>query len=179
MNIGFDLDKIFIDYPPFVPDGLIDRLYKKRANGELSYRIPSRVEQIIRLISHYSLFRPSIKKNIEIIKKLHRKNTNKYYLISGRFGFLKNRTDEVIKKYKFDKIFNGLYFNFANNQPHLFKQKIIIKLKINLYVDDDLQLLQYLSVKNPKVKFFWLNNKESRELEDNLFAIKDLSEMFT
>lgn len=177
MNIGFDLDKVFIDYPPFIPDGLIDRLYKKKSNGELSYRIPSKAEQVIRLISHYSILRPPIKENIEIIKKLHRKNTDKYYLISSRFNFLKNKTEALIKKHQLDKLFDGLFFNFRDEQPHFFKKAIIKKLKICLYVDDDLQLLQYLSVKNPKVKFFWLNNKESRRLENNLFAIRNLSEM--
>lgn len=177
MNIGFDLDKIFIDYPPFVPDWLIDRLYKKKANGELSYRIPPKAEQILRLISHYSIFRPPIRKNIEIIEKLCLENSNKHYLISSRFSFLKNKTKALIKKHQLDKLFDGLFFNFKNEQPHLFKNNVIKKLKICLYVDDDLQLLQYLSAKNSKVKFFWLNNKETKKLENNLFAIKDLSEM--
>lgn len=177
MNIGFDLDKIFIDYPPFVPDWLIDKLYKKKANGELSYRIPSKAEQILRLISHYSLFRPPIKKNIEIIEKLYRKNNNKHYLISSRFSFLKNKTKALIKRHQLDELFDGLFFNFKNEQPHLFKNHVIKKLKICLYVDDDLQLLRYLSAKNSKVKFFWLSNKETKKLENNLFAIKDLSEM--
>lgn len=178
MNIGFDLDKIFIDYPPLIPHGIIDRAYKKISKNQLIYRIPSRYEELFRLLLHIPILRRPIKKNISFVKKLTTLNKNKYFLISGRFGFLKNRTDEIIRKYKFDKIFNGLYFNFANNQPHLFKQDIIIKLKINLYVDDDLQLLRYLSLKNPKVKFFWLNNKESKKLENNLFAIRNLSEMF-
>lgn len=177
MNIGFDLDKIFIDYPPFVPDWLIDKLYKKGANGELSYRMPSKAEQILRLVSHYSIFRPPIKENIEIIKKLYR-NNNKHYLISSRFNFLKNKTEVLIKKHQLDKFFDGLFFNFKNEQPHLFKNNVIKKLKIGLYVDDDLQLLQYLSAKNSKVKFFWLNNNETRKLENNLFAIRKLSEMF-
>lgn len=179
MNVGFDLDKIFIDYPPFVPDGLIDRLYKKKSNGELSYRIPSKAEQIVRLISHYSLFRPPIKKNIEIIKKLHRKNTDKYYLISSRFNFLRNKTEALIKKHQLDKFFDRLFFNFKNEQPHFFKKAVIEKLKIDLYVDDDLSLLNYLLLENSKTKFFWLNNNESKKLKGNLFAIKDLSEMFT
>lgn len=179
MNVGFDLDKIFIDYPPFVPDGLIDRLYKKKSNDELSYRIPSKMEQIIRLISHYSLFRPPIKKNIEIIRKLRQKNTDKYYLISSRFSFLRNKTEALIKKHELDKFFDGLFFNFKNEQPHFFKKSVIEKLKIDLYVDDDLRLLNYLLLENSKTKFFWLNAKETKKLERNLFAIKDLSEMFT
>lgn len=177
--MGFDLDKIFIKYPPFIPDILIDKAYKRKINRKLIYRIPSRPEQLLRVFLHYPIFRQPIKRNIKLVKKLAKKNTNKHYLISGRFGFLKNKTNELIKKHGFDRIFDGLYFNFSDNQPHLFKNEIIKKLRIDLYVDDDLQLLEYLSKDNPKIKFFWLNNRQAKPLRKNLFAIKNLSEMFS
>lgn len=178
MNIGFDLDKVFIQYPPFIPEILVDKVYKRKVSGKLIYRIPSKPEQLFRLFLHQPIFRQPIKNNIAFIKKLTKQNSNKHYLISGRFGFLKNRTSDIIKKYSFDKIFDGLYLNFQDNQPHLFKNKIIKKLNIDLYVDDDLQLLEHLCRDNPKVKFFWLNKNQTKSLRKNLFAIKNLSEMF-
>ncbi len=178
MNIGFDLDKIFINFPPLVPTGIIDWFYKGKPNGPLKYRIPGKAEQIIRIFSHYPLFRPPIAKNMNYIKNLALTNTNKYYLISSRFSFLEKRTAAIIKRYKFDKIFNAMYFNYLNNQPHLFKNEVIKKLDLDMYVDDDLQLLKYLINKNQKTKFFWLNDKVSKHLEGNLFAIKNISEMF-
>ena len=91
---------------------------------------------------------------------------------------MEKRTTAIIKRYKLDKMFNAMYFNYSNNQPHEFKDEIIKKLKLDKYVDDDLQLLEYLSKNNPKVKLFWLNKKQSKQLSKNLFAIKRLSEMF-
>lgn len=178
MNIGFDLDKIFINIPPFVPGSVIEWIYKGKRNGSLKYRIPGRAEQIIRIFSHYPLFRPPITENMNYVKNLTLANTNKYYLISSRFSFLEKRTTDIIKRYKLDKIFNAMYFNYSNNQPHEFKDGIIKKLNLDKYVDDDLQLLEYLSDKNPKTKFFWLNKKFNKALEKNLFAIKNISEMF-
>lgn len=178
MNIGFDLDKVFIDYPPFVPDKLIDNLYKQASNGILLYRIPSRLEQIIRIFSHYPLFRPLITNNMDYVKNLTLTNTNNYYLISSRFSFLEKRTTDLVKRYKLDKIFNTMYFNYSNNQPHHFKNRIIKKLNLDIYVDDDLDLLKYLIDRNPKTKFFWLNKKISKKINNNLFAITDLKEMF-
>jgi hypothetical protein len=70
-----------------------------------------------------------------------------------------------------------MYFNYDNKQPHEFKNEIIKKLDLDILVDDDLQLLEYLTDKNPKTKFFWLNEKVSKPLKKNLFAIKYLSEM--
>lgn len=178
LNIGFDLDKIFINTPPFVPEKIIEWFYKGKPNGVLKYRIPGRAEQLLRLLIHYPIFRRPIKENIEFMKKITSENTHTYYLISSRFGFLKKTTEKLVHKYGIDKIFKSLHFNFSNQQPHIFKNEVIQKLNIDLYVDDDLQLLEYLSDKNPKTKFFWLNNKISKKLANNLFAIKSLSEMF-
>ena len=52
MNIGFDFDKVFIDYPPFLPGKLFDKLYKKKDNGTLLFRIPEYPEQILRKALH-------------------------------------------------------------------------------------------------------------------------------
>lgn len=180
MNIGFDLDKIFIDYPPFVPDKLINRLYKHKSDSVLSYRIPSKPEQILRIISHYPIFRPPLTENIKFVKELtnKQKNNNKYYLISSRFGFLKNATKALIKRHGFNEIFDAMFFNFENKQPHIFKHGVITKLKIDRYVDDDLPLLEFLNKINKKTKFFWLNKKIKRTLEKNIIAITHLREMF-
>lgn len=178
MNIGFDLDKIFIDFPPLVPDKLINSLYKNKSNGTLSYRIPSKPEQIFRLITHHPILRPPITENIEFIKAVTQKSKDKHYLISSRFHFLKGKTEEIIKKYQFNKIFDEMFFNFENKQPHLFKNGVINKLKINRYVDDDIFLIKFLALNNPKTIFYWLNNNEKGKLRKNLVAITSLAEMF-
>jgi len=177
MNIGFDLDRVFINFPFFVPSKIIEWLYKEKDNHELKYRIPSRIEQIIRIFSHYPIFRPPITQNLNFVRNLTLSNKNKYYLISSRFGFLKKRTDKLIKRYNLNKIFNAMYFNYENKQPHQFKNEVIKKLNLDMFIDDDLQLLEYLTDKNPKTNFFWLNKKISRPLKKNLFAIKNISEM--
>jgi len=178
MNIGFDLDKIFIDYPPFVSPRIIDKLYKKKDNGVLLYRIPSYPEQVFRRISHTPIFRPAIKENMEFLKNIP-KNENKLYLISSRFKFLEKRTLKVIKRIGIDKIFDGMYFNFDNMQPHIFKQEVIENLQLDYYIDDDLSLIKHVAKTNPKTKFFWLKTtKDKVDLPENIFAISKLSEIF-
>lgn len=178
MNIGFDLDKIFIEYPFFLPDFIIDKAYKIILGNSIIYRIPSKPEQLLRLLLHYPLFRQPINKNIKFVKNISKKNAHNYFLISGRFGFLKNRTEEIIKKYELDTVFKKIFINFNNEQPHIFKSNLMKQLKIDEYVDDDLYLLKYASKQNPKTKFFWLNNKISKKINNNLYAITDLKEMF-
>jgi hypothetical protein len=174
MNIGFDLDKVLIDYPPFVSPKIIDRLYKKRDNGVLIYKIPALPEQIIRRISHLPIFRPPIKENLGFVKNIP-KDKNKLYLISSRFKFLEKRTLKLVKTQALDKIFDRTYFNFENKQPHIFKNEIIKNLKLDIYVDDDLSLLKYVAKHNPTTRFFWLNYAGRKgKVTENITAIVDL-----
>lgn len=178
MNIGFDLDKVFIDTPPFIPKSFIEKLYKKRDNEELVYRIPGTVEQVIRNLTHLPLLRPAIMENLNFLKDLPGKD-NKFYLISSRFKFLEKRTQALTRKYQLDKVFDKMFFNFANEQPHIFKSRIIKNLKLDYYIDDDISLLKYVAQHNPKTKFFWFT-KESKKtpLPENIFIAKQLSDIF-
>lgn len=185
--IGFDFDKVFIDYPPFIPYSIVDFLYKgtsvfrknRTKDTFLSYRFPGILEQKVRILSHYPLFRHAIKENIDVLKKISNKKNGKTYLVSSRFSFLKKKTDAILKKYNLDNYFNGIYFNYENQQPHLFKEETIQKLKIDTYIDDDFDLSLYLSKKIPKLKIYWITDGRSKEtkLPTNITAIKNLREL--
>lgn len=179
MNIGFDLDGIFVDKPPIIPKTILERLYKDRDNGGLHYRIPSSVEQRIRILSHYPIFRPALIKNVIALQNLAKSQKYSLFLISSRFGFLKKRTEALVKKHGFDGIFKKLYFNYPNEQPHLFKQRILKEINIDAFIDDDLSLLKFLARENPKVQFYWLNRSKNTKVLENLKAISDLKQITT
>lgn len=174
MKIGFDLDKVFVDYPPLIPDRIIDTLYKKRANGILLYRIPSHPEQLVRKLSHHRLLRPPIQENIDFLRNLP-KNKHKLYLISSRFGFLEKQTLALIVRLGLDKIFDGMYFNFENKQPHIFKNEVLKKLHLHIYVDDDIHLLKFVSKENTTTKFYWLSKNISSDIPDSITPVTNLS----
>lgn len=185
MIIGFDFDRVFINYPPFVPDVLIDILYKgtsyfRKRNGktELTYRFPGTIEQQLRIFSHAPLFRHPIEKNIEALKQIRKKGKCKTYLVSSRFGFLKKRTETLFAKENLSQYFDGVYFNYNNLQPHQFKEQTIRRLKIDTYIDDDLDLAQYLSQRLPSLRIFWVHGGKRgiREVPKGIIPIKDLSE---
>ena len=178
MKIGFDFDKVFIDYPPFFPPSLINRIYKKQGGKAFQYRIQKKPEQLIRITTHFSLFRPVIKKNLLVLSQTKYSKNHSFYLISSRFGFLQKRTDVLIRKYNLDQIFSGMHFNYQNKQPHLFKEAVIKKIGIQRYVDDDLELLEYLTGKNPTINFFWLNPSKKGKIKNRLSAIKDIKDVF-
>ena len=177
MNIGFDLDKIFIDNPPFIPLSLINALYGEHSNGHLSYRIPGKIEQYIRKLSHAPFFRPPIKENIALLGKYaqHKKN---FFLISSRFGFLTKETNKIIKINHLNTLFSSMTFNPKNEQPHFFKDRIITKQHIDIFIDDDLPLLRFLAPRHPQISFFWFNKNIHKKINNSIQAITRLDRIF-
>jgi len=177
MKIGFDFDKVFVNYPPLIPDFLIDKLYKRK-NHKLTYRFPDKLEQKIRILSHHPILRQQIKENVTALSKIAKEGTFEIYLVSGRFGFLKDRTRKFLEKYDLNNYFKGIFFNFENEQPHLFKEKTLKKLGIKKFIDDDIDLLFYLSEKIQDIELYWLNSKKPKDLKlpRNIRIIKNLDE---
>ena len=179
MKIGVDFDKIFVSPPPLIPPSVIEMFYKKK-NGSLSYRIPGAVEKRIRALSHSPFLRKPIRENLDYIQKISYKNPE-LYLISSRFSFLKNKTDVWFKKYGIGKYFKKAYFNYEDKQPHIFKDEMLKILHIDTFIDDDLDLLLYLSEHNPKIKFYFLTNKKilPNRLPQNINQIYNLQEFYS
>jgi hypothetical protein len=157
MIIGFDLDRVFINYPPFVPAFVIDYLYKNH-NHKLSYRIPtSPLEILIRKLSHIPIFRPPITENINYLRQLHSQGNHSLHLVSSRYGFLQAQTIDLLKRYRFYDCFTSVNLNLNNEQAHIFKLRILKQLKADIFVDDDAQLLEYLSQSHLKAKLLQLH----------------------
>lgn len=167
MKIGFDLDKVFLNYPPFIPDFIIDKFYKKKDNKELIYRIPKKIEQKLRLLTHASFLRKPIKDNIDFLSYLNKNTNHDLYLITSRFLFLEKKTNLLLKKLDLNKFFKKIFLNLRNEQPHLYKNRVIKDLNLKIYIDDDLSLLRFLQKNNSKTNFFWLSNKKSEKFNPN------------
>lgn len=155
IKIAFDLDGVIIDKPPLIPKKLIERLFRGGNHNGLHYRYPrSKLEQRIRKISHYYLFRPPIGKNIKFIKSLASENKYDLYIISGRFSFLKKETNIWLEKRKIKDLFRKIYINLDDEQPHLFKEQVLRELKPNVFIDDDWLLADYLAEKISPCKIY-------------------------
>lgn len=179
MNIGFDLDKVLINYPPIIPTRFIDWCYRRHDTPELSYKIPTgRLERQIRLLTHFYPFRPAIKKNVDLLKSWTQKyRDNRLFLISSRYGFLEKLTLSLLKRYSLTQLFKDILLNTKDEQPHKFKEAVIKRLEIQLYIDDDLDLLKYLQSHNQKIKLLWYNPNRGLRDHDGIVAITEFSQM--
>jgi hypothetical protein len=177
MKIGFDLDGIFIDTPPFISRKLLEHFYRTKSQGKVFYRIPSYPEQLLRKATHLPFLRPPIKNNISFIKSFPKKG-NKLFLISSRYNFLEGETNRFLKLYGLDKLFDEIYLNTNNKQAHKFKSDIIKDLGLDMHIDDDLFLINFVAKENPKTKFFWLDSSDEKpSLANNVTKIAKLEEI--
>lgn len=179
MKIGFDLDRVFINYPPLIPAKLIDWLYRDYTKENLSYRIPtSKLEQGIRKLTHFPFLRPPIPQNVNFLNHFpNNPHTHTLYLISSRYQFLEKLTYQILKKYHLGQSFKSIFLNTKNEQPHIFKERTVKQLQLDLYIDDDLELLKHLYKHCPKTKLFWYNPYGRRRLHNGIVQVKYLSEI--
>ena len=144
IKVGFDLDGVLADKPPLVPKFLLEYLFRGGDGGKLHYRYPKLKPEIwLRKLSHFYLFRPPIKRNIDFAKKL-KKRGYRLYLISSRYSFLERETKIWLKRRGLDSLFEEIFLNLKDDQPHIFKEKILQKIRPDYYFEDDQEIVDFL-----------------------------------
>lgn len=179
IKIGLDLDGVLVGKPFFIPKSLLEWLVRSHKNKELAYRYPScRFERWLRWLSHHYIFRPPIRKNLKVVRKLAKNRNYLFYLISGRYSFLEDRTYQWLKRYHLITLFEKISINLENEQPHKFKEKMIKKMKIEIFIDDDFSLIKYLAISSPDKKFFCIDGKKHKQAENLVCLSTSLEEIF-
>ncbi len=79
------------------------------------------------------------------------------YLITARYGFLGVTVEKWVKKNKLEKTFMGVYHNALDEEPHLFKEKMVKKLHLDMYVEDNFDIVNHLK-KTTSADIVWIYN---------------------
>lgn len=58
----------------------------------------------------------------------------------------------------------GVHFNADDEQPHEFKERMIHKLRLDMYIEDNFDIVEHIS-KNPKVQIVWIYNILDRHIQ--------------
>ena len=156
-KIAFDLDGVIVDKPPLIPKALLERLFKGGGGKKLHYHFPhSLLGQFIRKLSHFYIFRPPIKNNISFIKEIAKNGQYELYVVSGRYSFLEKETKKWLEKRKLKGLFKKIYLNKEDEQPHIFKEKILKRIEPDIFIDDDEEIVDYLcqKIKGPRIYCF-------------------------
>jgi hypothetical protein len=144
LKVGFDLDGVLLYNPARIFRPIIYFIKKyilKRQTNQFYYP-KNKLEQFIWFFLHKSSLFPA--KGIDEIKQLIKEKKIKVYVISARYESLKE--DFLFWKKKIDpeNLFSSWYYNEKNDQPHLYKEKMIKKLNLDIFVEDNWDIVKYL-----------------------------------
>lgn len=162
LRVGFDLDGVLLYNPARIIRPIMSFVKKNVLRRDLNkfYYPKNKIEKLIWWFLHKSSLWPSPGIN-ELIKLVKQKKINAY-VVSARYELLEKDFTRWINIIDPDKVFSGCFYNNKNDQPQLFKEKMINKLNLDIFVEDNWDIVSYLDFKskgkNPKTKIFWIYN---------------------
>lgn len=160
IRIGFDLDGVILDNPSRIFRSLISRSKKAHLfpRKELEFYHPSSsLEQFLWLMIHKSSFR--LANGFHDLEELVLSHKNiEIYVVSARFACLKSDTLRWQKIINRKNIFKAIYFNSQDEQPHFFKKRMIEKLSLDYFVEDNWDVASFLAKNQHKTQVWWMSN---------------------
>lgn len=170
LKVGFDLDGVILYNPVRVLRPLsafISKLiFKKKATN---FFIPqSPVAKFIWYLLHKSSFVPA--RGLYELRKLVLEGKIEAHLITGRYASLTNDFQSWMKSIDSDKLFASQSHNIKNEQPHIFKQNMIKKMGLDVFVEDNWDIVSELKATGSKLqatgktRIFWISNLLDRHI---------------
>lgn len=163
LRVGFDLDGVLLYNPARIIRPMVTgfkHLIVKKRRLHFYYPKTPPEKTMWYLFHKSSLFFSS---GIDDIEKLVRLNKIEAYIVTARYSFLGRELAAWIKKRNLDHIFTGIYYNEHDSQPHLYKEKMIEKLGLTHFVEDNYDIVEYLDHRKA-AKVLWIYNLFDRNI---------------
>lgn len=160
--VAFDLDGVLLDNPTRILRSLISKTKKAHLfpRPELVFYHPEKPwEKCFWRMLHWSSFR--INPGFDDLRELVKAGKIKAYIVSARFACLQQSSQRWLKKMAAEQLFEAIYFNVQDEQPHLFKLRLAKKLQVDYFAEDNFDVANHLAKNLPQgeEKMLWLSNK--------------------
>ncbi len=159
IKVGLDFDGV-VTYNPFRVARLAISFVKHKILGikKIGFFVPKNQWQ--RLLYYLIIVIPSAfpANGVAFLKKLARSDKFEFYLITGRFSFVKNDTLTWLRHQGLIKVFKRIYINEKNEQPHEFKKRIINLENFDYFIEDNWDIVNFLNTIKTSAKIFWVYN---------------------
>lgn len=160
--VGLDFDGVVV-YNPFRLVRSLISFLKHDVLGikKLKFWYPQkRWQQIFWIIAHESSIFPA--KGVDLLEDLIREGKIEAHLITARYSFLDDHLYNWLNRYKLTHLFKTVTLNKHDEQPHLFKKNLIEKLRLDFFIEDNWDIVKYLSRKweagSGKCRIYWIYN---------------------
>lgn len=164
LRVGFDLDGVLLYNPARTARPIIVGLKKIFLKEEIrKFHYPkTRLQKVFWAFLHKSSMftAPGLKDIQELVKK----KKIKAYIVTARYEFLKGEFQKWLNKIKADTYFEASFFNNNDEQPHIFKARMIKDLKLDVFVEDNWDIVKHLKNEHKNLKIFWISNIFDRNI---------------
>ncbi|MCS7093222.1 MAG: glycosyltransferase [Patescibacteria group bacterium] len=158
LRVGFDLDGVLLYNPARIlrPIIFFFKKYLLKSDVDKFYFPKTKLEKLFWQFFHKTSLFPQA--GIEEIKALAKEKKIKAYIVSSRYRFLERDFWSWVRKIDKERLFSGYFFNKKNEQPDIYKSKVIKRLNLDFFVEDNFDIVKKLKKNYPKLKVFWITN---------------------
>ncbi len=163
IKIGLDFDGV-VAYNPLRATRAVVSFFKKNVlkKRKLSFFVPkNKVQTWLWIMLHESSLFPSAGKGL--LRQMSGNPRYEFYLITGRYDCLGFQVRKWLNKFDMDGVFKEIFVNEEKEQPHLFKSRMIEQLNLDVYVEDNWDIVNFLKDKFGK-KIYWVCNLLDRHV---------------
>lgn len=158
LKVGFDLDGVILYNPARIVRPIITGFKKKFLKKKrVKFYVPDTPFQqwIWKMFHKSSLFTAP---GFEEIEKMVKRGEIEAYIITARYDFLKDDFHHWLKQKKADTYLKAWFHNKDNEQPHIYKEKKVKELGLDLFVEDNFDIVSHLTKKYPDKPILWIYN---------------------
>ena len=157
LRVGFDLDGVILYNPARIMRPLISivkRLLLHKTKLKFYYPHSPFEKWAWKQFHRSSIF---IAPGMNELKMLVKEKKIIAYLVTSRFSFFGTGLMRWINKNNLDTVFENVYFNKNDEQPHMYKEKMIKKLDLDFFIEDNFDIVRFVNNKS-KTKILWIYN---------------------
>lgn len=157
IKIGVDFDGV-LAYNPLRIFRAPVVLFKKKIlkKSKIKFYIPKTIPEklFFRLAHDFSIF-PSI--GAYSLNTLVNEGKIEAHLVSGRYAYLNPGLYKWLEEHNLRDSFMSINPNVKDEQPHLFKERTLDELQLDYFIEDNLDIVNYLSTRS-KTRILWIYN---------------------
>lgn len=157
-RVGFDLDGVILYNPARVIRPIVTGIKKAVLKKKrLKFYVPKTPHErfIWHLFHKSSLF---VSPGFSQIRPLIEEKTIEAYIVTARYDFLKEDFHAWLRKSGAREYFHGWYHNKNDEQPHLYKEKMLRELDLDVFIEDNFDIVRHLSRRFPEKRIIWITN---------------------
>lgn len=158
ITVGVDFDGV-LAYNPFrvirAPVTYVKRNIFK--NKKTQFYIPKTdVEKLVWAILHESSIFPA--KGVGLLKERVQQGEIEAHLVSARYSFLQKNLYHWLNKHHLMDIFKTITINTNDEQPHLYKARVIEEKGFDYFIEDNFDIVEHVARKRLPTKTLWIYN---------------------